>query len=149
MRPAALLLVVAVACTGASPTEPGAETTTLETMFGTAVVVTNGHAFDPVSARVAIEMGYAQAASVAPGAWDVPVDGLLIVVDASLGAYGSYRRSTDTVRMLPGVERVLRHEMQHRLCHRLDRPSRCCAEIDHPGGYPDLTCLRLTGEPRA
>lgn len=148
MRPAALVLVVAVACAGTSPRNPGATTTALETIFGTATIVTNGHAFDTTTARVAIEMGYIQAANDAPAALDVPVEGLLIVVDGELGVAGVYRAATDTLRIAPGTERILRHEMQHRLCGRLQRPAICCAEIDHPGGY-GWNCLRMSGVPQA
>lgn len=141
----ATLLLVGSACseTASSPTEPtGLSASAIMTAYGTVRLDTGGCDFDPAEARAAIDRGYDQARSqIGAHADSISLDGLLVVVHPGPfdGAVGRYSPADDVVEMAEGVERVLRHELQHRFCYELNRSQECCLLQDHPGGY-DLFC---------
>jgi len=144
------LLLLAAGCSGggAGPTAPIAETgagVVLSTSYGTVHVDVGDCAFDPAKAIDAIERGYAQARQqIGPEADRHRLDGVRVVVRTELSqpAYGVYHPNSDQIEVLEGVENVLRHELQHRFCYRMDLPEECCYLQDHPGGY-DLRCKKV------
>jgi len=142
-----MILLAAVACSGSSssPTEPTSGESVLSTPHGAARVVTNGCAFDPAAAVDAVEAGYAQArAQIGNEADLMSFDGVVVLLHPGPfdGAVGRYSPREDEIEVAQGVERVLRHELQHRFCYHLGLPRDCCFYQDHPGGY-DLHCNRL------
>lgn len=141
------ILLAAVACSGSSssPTEPMSGESVLSTPYGTARVITNGCPFDPAAAVEAVEAGYAQArAQIGNEADLIGFDGAVVLLHPGTfdGAVGRYSPRQDEIEVAQGIERVLRHELQHRFCYRLGLPRDCCFYQDHPGGY-DLHCNRL------
>ncbi|HEX2254545.1 MAG TPA: hypothetical protein VHQ65_14850 [Thermoanaerobaculia bacterium] len=143
--PAVLALALAACSGGGGPTDPGGADLVLETSYGTLRVATGGNPFDPGEALRAIENGYAQAsAQLGANASLDSLSGLRIVVRPGIfeDAYGMYHPRHDEIEMAAGVERVLRHELQHRFCYRMGHPDDCCLLVDHPGGY-DLACRPL------
>ena len=141
-----VLLAILTGCSeGSGPTAPGAPSAALSTPYGVAYVAVEGNAFDPAEANAAVERAYAQARTQIGAAADgISIDGMRIRVRAGYfdNAVGMYHPSDDEVEMATGMERVLRHELQHRFCYKLRRPSDCCLHQDHPGGY-DLFCNKL------
>jgi hypothetical protein len=151
LRPAAAVvlglgLLAVVACSGASsPTEPANFDTVLSTPYGSARVVANGCAFDLAAARDAVEAGYAQARSQIGREADLmSFDGVVIIMHPGPfdGAVGRYSPKHDHIEVAEGVERVLRHELQHRFCYMRGESRDCCFYQDHPNGY-DLHCNRI------
>lgn len=143
----ALLLLTATGCSdgGSGPTAPVGGGLVLQTSYGAVTIDTGGNDFDPAEAVAAIERGYAQARDQIGEAADRHrLDGMGVVIrgELSQAAYGVYHPSTDQVEVQTGVERVLRHELQHRFCYRLNLPEECCYYQDHPGGY-DLKCKKI------
>jgi len=143
----ALLLLAAAGCSdgGAGPTAPTGAGIVIQTSYGPVQVDTGGHDFDPAEAVEAIERGYAQAREQIGAAADRhTLNGMRVVVRSQLSqpAYGVYHPASDQVEVLTGVERVLRHELQHRFCYRMNLPEECCFLQDHPGGY-DLSCRKI------
>ena len=145
-----LLLLAAAGCSGggAGPTAPTLKATTgfvIHTPHGAVRVDTGGRDFDQAAAVDAIERGYAQAREQIGAVADShTLDGMRVLVRTELSqpAYGVYHPDSDEVEVLEGVERVLRHELQHRFCYRMELPEECCYYQDHPGGY-DLECRKV------
>jgi len=144
-----LLLFAAAGCSGgdgpSSPTAPNLNSTVIQTSYGSVRVDTGGNDFNAAEAMEAIERGYAQAREQIGAAADRhTLDGMVVMVrnELSQPAYGVYHPDSDRVEVLTGVERVLRHELQHRFCYRMSLPEECCYNQDHPGGF-DLHCRKL------
>lgn len=152
-RTALVALAIALptlACSGSgsSPTSPsvaGLLPTEITTRWGSLTLVA-GDCGGVDSERIAASVadGYRRAASVAGAVVDtVSLEGMMMrgISDLDCGgaaAYGCYFFDRDEVLFRCGYENVVEHELQHRLCDRLDR-SCDCHMVDHSGGT-NLNC---------
>lgn len=142
---AIIVWVVVLSLIGcASPSEPH-PTAEFHTAHGRVAVITNGNDFDPGAAASWLEGGYARAAAVQPLADAKRLDGLVVIVHGPGWTYngapagGAYEPWSDTAHIQAGNERVLGHELFHRLCWQLGHSGDCCTLADHGPGY-DLNC---------
>lgn len=146
-----ILALGLAACSGgsggsASPTDPGAAgpTAALSTQWGQLVFETNGHPVDFDRALQSVIEGYDKARSqIGPRADGFRLDGYRVrVMPSTWELNGEHLRSSREIRMRAGVERVLKHELQHMFAWELDRHNDCKTYQDHPGGF-DLECRKL------
>lgn len=135
---------------GSSPTSPtaaGAESmvASLSTPWGEIEVQTNGHPVDFDRVYDSVVAGYDQGRSQVGDRVDgFRLDGYrLVVMPSDWGLNGQHLRGSREIRMRAGVERVMRHELQHLFAWELGRFDQCKTLQDHPGGY-DLHCNPLT-----
>jgi hypothetical protein len=140
-------MLLLLACS-TSPTEQRQPPLELKTPWGTALVQTYGRPFSEALAIAAVMEGYERATTEQVNARLMPLDGLIVVVEArdykphGVEAFGLYDPKGDVVHMRQGFERVIAHELGHRACHFLGKS--CCETTWHSPGF-DLHCVPIGG----